>query len=404
MKKIILSVLFTFALGFLSAQDDKGIQPGFTDQQIGSKTKSITVSPFFSSSTDGSKLISAPAKAPKSKNDTGEKRLALVIGNNDYKDIIPLNTPLNDAKEMEKALQTCGFDVMVLENGTKENIERKINEFSSRLKSYDVGFFYFSGHGFDNRGKHYLVSVDSSSNPTDHSISAEYIFSKIESKGAKTLFVIFDTDRSELESMTTGNKEIFTDTSSYKITIPLNALVGFAAIPGGHALEGTKLSRYTELLLKHITTPGISVEEIFKRIRVDFKENKTRSQMPFEMSTLENDFYFLPVSEMKNRIDSESNEDYIEAEIRYIPQFNCNLNITISLGAYNFIPVGNNYRIKVKQGLYKYNIRGTINCTNGSNFVSPTSSGEIYISKNSILDVRLEGVNWKLSLTNTGRY
>ena len=34
---------------------------GFTDQQIGSKTKSITVSPFFSSSTDGSRVIPAPA-------------------------------------------------------------------------------------------------------------------------------------------------------------------------------------------------------------------------------------------------------------------------------------------------------------------------------------------------------
>jgi hypothetical protein len=34
---------------------------GFTDQQIGSKTKSITVSPFFSSSKDGSRVIPAPA-------------------------------------------------------------------------------------------------------------------------------------------------------------------------------------------------------------------------------------------------------------------------------------------------------------------------------------------------------
>jgi hypothetical protein len=60
---------------------------GFTDEQIGSNTKSITVSPFFNSSSDGSRVIPAPAfkngaEMPlfmKVENDTEEEYIVVLL-------------------------------------------------------------------------------------------------------------------------------------------------------------------------------------------------------------------------------------------------------------------------------------------------------------------------------------
>jgi len=45
-----------------------------------------------------------------------EKRVALVIGNNDYKNVPKLQKAVNDARTMGDTLRQLGFSVMVAEN------------------------------------------------------------------------------------------------------------------------------------------------------------------------------------------------------------------------------------------------------------------------------------------------
>ena len=52
--------------------------------------------------------FAAPAQA--------EKRVALVIGNNDYKNVPKLQKAVNDARTMGDTLKQLGFSVMVAEN------------------------------------------------------------------------------------------------------------------------------------------------------------------------------------------------------------------------------------------------------------------------------------------------
>ena len=56
-------------------------------------------------------VLSAPAHA--------EKRVALVIGNNDYKNVPKLQKAVNDARTMGATLKQLGFSVMVAENQTR---------------------------------------------------------------------------------------------------------------------------------------------------------------------------------------------------------------------------------------------------------------------------------------------
>ena len=64
----------------------------------------------------------APAQA--------EKRVALVIGNNDYKNVPKLQKAVNDARTMGDTLKQLGFTVMVAENQTRQ-------AFSESLLAFD---------------------------------------------------------------------------------------------------------------------------------------------------------------------------------------------------------------------------------------------------------------------------
>src|SRR5687767_6951848 len=76
-----------------------------------------------------------------------QKRLALVIGNSSYKFGGSLKNPVNDARAMAGTLQSMGFDVMKFEDLSGTDMKKAINDFGKKLAGYDVGLFYYAGHG-----------------------------------------------------------------------------------------------------------------------------------------------------------------------------------------------------------------------------------------------------------------
>jgi uncharacterized caspase-like protein len=65
-----------------------------------------------------------------------EKRIALVIGNKDYRASVgPLANPLNDIRLVGDALRSVGFEVLKpLENATRDDMLSAIYRFASALK------------------------------------------------------------------------------------------------------------------------------------------------------------------------------------------------------------------------------------------------------------------------------
>jgi uncharacterized caspase-like protein len=81
-----------------------------------------------------------------------EKRIALLIGNKDYKTGVgALTNPLNDIRIVGDALKTVGFEVLKsTQNATRAAMLRTILGFAAKLKAAGpdaVGFLYYSGHG-----------------------------------------------------------------------------------------------------------------------------------------------------------------------------------------------------------------------------------------------------------------
>jgi Caspase domain len=89
-----------------------------------------------------------------------EKRVALVIGNNDYKNVPKLQKAVNDARTMGETLKQLGFSVMVAENQTRQAFSESLLAFDAAVGPGDTAFFFHAGHGFEIAGQNFLLPTD----------------------------------------------------------------------------------------------------------------------------------------------------------------------------------------------------------------------------------------------------
>src|SRR6266403_548464 len=89
-----------------------------------------------------------------------EKRVALVIGNNEYKNVPKLQKAVNDARTMGDTLRQLGFSVMVAENQTRQAFSQTLLAFDNAIEPGDTAFFFYAGHGFEIAGQNFLLPTD----------------------------------------------------------------------------------------------------------------------------------------------------------------------------------------------------------------------------------------------------
>jgi Caspase domain len=223
----------------------------------------------------------------------GERRVALVIGNAAY-DMAPLRNPVNDARAMAATLRTLGFEVTALENAALTDMKRAIDDFGDSLRSGGgVGLFYFSGHGIQINGRNFIipvgVRVKGERDVEYESVDVGRVLGKMEDAGNRMNLVILDACRDNPFARS------FRSAASGLATIDAasGTFVAYATAPGRTADDGTGANGlYTEQLIRYMRTPGLKVEDVFKRVRIDVEKSSGGKQVPWESSSLKGDFYF----------------------------------------------------------------------------------------------------------------
>lgn len=131
-----------------------------------------------------------------------EKRIALVIGNNDYRNVPKLQKAVNDARAMGDTLRRLGFEVMVAENQTRQGSAESLLAFDNTVEQGDTAFFFFAGHGFEIAGQNYLLPTDIPAATAgqeelvrDSSILADRVIERLQNRGARTAILVFDACR-----------------------------------------------------------------------------------------------------------------------------------------------------------------------------------------------------------------
>jgi hypothetical protein len=220
------------------------------------------------------------------------QRLALIIGNEAYPKW-PLQNPGNDAKAMAQALGEAGFRTDVLLNGSLRDMGRAVDSFVARVRQGDVALFYYAGHGIQIAGENYLVPVDfDAADEADAkyaSYSASRAQERMEEAGAQMSLLILDACRNNpfRTSRATGGGLAVMNTGR-------GTFIALATGPGKTADDNPtgKNGLFTTHLVAALREPGLTIDEVFSRVRQRVYETSGQAQLPWTVSSLIGTFRF----------------------------------------------------------------------------------------------------------------
>lgn len=223
-----------------------------------------------------------------------QRRTALVIGNADYENS-PLANPANDARAMAAALRDLGFEVIERIDVDQAGMKRAIWDFGKKLRDGGVGLFYFAGHGVQVHGENYLIPIrariEQEPDVEIEAVRVTRVMAEMDKANNGMNIVILDACRNNpfarsFRSATRGLAQM---------RAPVGTLLAYATAPGSVAADGDgENGLYTSELLRAIKSPGLKVEDVFKRVRGHVREKSDGRQVPWESTSIEGDFYFVP--------------------------------------------------------------------------------------------------------------
>ncbi|CAE1297159.1 MALT1 [Acanthosepion pharaonis] len=223
-------------------------------------------------------------------------KVALLIGNEDYRSEKKLTAPQNDVEILSEIFMHLNFKVVSLVNLTLNEMESAIMKFIEMLDKGVYGVFYYAGHGFEVNGDpySYLTPVDA---PTGCNIKsclqAEKIQELMASKKPALCCLILDICRTIQQSNVHQSRPIRT---------PENSVYFYATTRGNFAYEYAreKIGRLVKHLQKFLFLEE-GIETVFGKVRGDIGST--------------NSDYFKQVAEMKTNL--------IEVERSLTDPINC---------------------------------------------------------------------------------
>ena len=229
-----------------------------------------------------------------------ERRYALVIGNAAYPARIgELKNPVNDATDMAAELKKSNFEVQLLTNATYGQIRAALLKFKEKLdkgeRDKTVGLFYFAGHGLRQETENYIVPVDAVIEYEDDIWRycfpvQKMVLTNMESSNSRMNIVILDACRNNpFPSITraTGQQGL-TEMAKGR-----GSFIAYATAPGSVAIDGTgRNGLYTQEVLKAMRKPGLTIEQVFKEVRLNVLRLSGERQNTWDSSNITGEFYF----------------------------------------------------------------------------------------------------------------
>ena len=227
-------------------------------------------------------------------------RFALVIGNGRYKEV-PLKNAPNDARAIAEHLKGMGFEVTLRLDASRSEMVETIRAFGKTLAARKgVGLFYFAGHGAQLAWRNYLIPVDavirSVAEVEKQAVDMDMLLESLTRARNPMNLIILDACRDN----PFGGDVQFEQKGLSQVDAPPGTILAYATAPGNVAADGTgENGLYTTFMLKEMQAPAAKIEDVFKRVRLNVRRQSRGQQIPWESTSLEEDFYFLPPREIR---------------------------------------------------------------------------------------------------------
>ena len=145
------------------------------------------------------------------------------------------------------------------------------------------------------KGRNFLVPVDAQIQREDevayNSVDAGQVLDKMEAANNRLNIVILDACRNNpfARSFRSGSNGLA------QMDAPVGTPIAFATAPGSVASDGEgQNGLYTQHLLQSMRKPGVKIEDVFKNVRASVRRDSQGKQIPWESTSLEGDFVFVP--------------------------------------------------------------------------------------------------------------
>ncbi len=220
-------------------------------------------------------------------------RVALVIGNAAYA-MGPLINPTKDAAAMSGLLRNIGFQVVEARDAGRAQMQAALQEARSLLQGQDgVGLLYYAGHGLQLDWRNYMLPVDvklaAASDVPVQGLDVQAVLDAFKAAGNRMNILVLDACRDNPFPQATSAKGLA------PLDAPQGTFFAYATAPGnvaedGSAADGNGL--YTKYLLQELRQPEARIEDVFKRVRLQVRRASQGRQIPWESTSLEDDFVF----------------------------------------------------------------------------------------------------------------
>lgn len=239
------------------------------------------------------------------------KRVALVIGNDAYTEVVPLRKAVADAAAVAERMEAAGYRTILVTDADRRGTNLAISELTSVLEPGDTAFVFFAGHGVQIEGENYLLPTDiaapdgvSEGFVRSESIALSDLLARIRGTGARTTLAIIDACRDN-PFPTRAGRSIGGTRGLARIAAPEGTFVMFSAGAGQQALDRLSDSDpdansvFTRALLPKLEQDGLELRDMIFDLREEVRalaKSRGHSQFPAYYDELLGDFYLRPAS------------------------------------------------------------------------------------------------------------
>lgn len=243
-------------------------------------------------------LWAAPAQA---------RRLALVIGNDNYQQVSRLDKAVNDAEGMALALGAAGFEVFKHRDLSFRKTVLAFEEFYDKVKGGDEVVVFYAGHGVQTERGSYLLPVDiegeTQSQIEKISYSVNGLLEELDRIKARFSLVIVDACRDN--PLRSRGRTIGIARGLSAPDVAKGQMVIFSAGRNQKALDALSSKDenpngvFTRELLSRMRAPGVSIEKLAIEVKNAVERSAAtvnHDQRPLIVNDSTGEFFFFPVA------------------------------------------------------------------------------------------------------------
>lgn len=235
---------------------------------------------------------------------SGAVRHALVIGNNDYRNVPKLDNAVGDAKSIASLLSKLEYTVVAHNNLGEKQFKTALRQFKQKLKGGEEVIFFFAGHGVQLGSANYLLPTDIGSDSEDQirdeGIPLQRVLDDFSESRVKFSLAVVDACRDNPFKSTgrsIGGRGLASTSAATGQMIIFSAGAGQQALDRLGRDDKSKNGLFTRVLVDKVGTSKDPIHLLMRDVRSEvakLAQSVGHEQVPAIYDQVIGDFYFIP--------------------------------------------------------------------------------------------------------------